>query len=200
LPNQKRRFSNYLLNKSLQLRYVVLVTALSAVITGALGFLIWRQETFASEKILTNYDSSDFSDPELKAAIVDRLSKHDSNLVLMMSLAGIGLVIGLSIYLIVMTHKVAGPLYKVGLYFDKMADGRLDQVWPLRKGDMLVDFYERFQSAHEAVRRRHRDDNAAIGRFLATYDQASLTGVSPPLGQAIEDLRSHHAERERALA
>ena len=42
--------SNYLLNKSLQLRYVALVTALSAIITGSLGFLIWRQELYASRR------------------------------------------------------------------------------------------------------------------------------------------------------
>ena len=86
-----------------------------------------------------------------------------------MALAAIGLVIGLSLYLVVMTHKVAGPLYKVALYFDKMADGRLGQVWPLRKGDMLVDFYESFRAvargAAPAAPGQQRRDRPLPGRL-----------------------------------
>ena len=37
---RQRKLSNYLLDKKLQLRYVVLVTLLSAVIAGSLGYLI----------------------------------------------------------------------------------------------------------------------------------------------------------------
>lgn len=196
----KRKVSNYLLNKSLQLRYVALVTALSAIICGTLGFLIWRQEKYASEKILTTFNASEFAeDPELKAAIVDRLTNYDTGLVQMMSLAGVGLVVVLSVYLIMMTHKVAGPLYKVGLYFDKMADGRLGPVWPLRKGDMLVDFYDGFKRAHDALRKKHQDDNAAIGRFLAACDAAGV-GASGPLGHTLDELRVHHKARDQALS
>ena len=37
----KRKLSNYLLDKRLQLRYVLLVTILSGVISGSLGYLIY---------------------------------------------------------------------------------------------------------------------------------------------------------------
>jgi hypothetical protein len=196
----KRKVSNYLLNKSLQLRYVALVTAMSAIISGTLGFLIWRQEKYASEKVLESFDSSELAAyPELKTAIVSELSSRDTGLVTMMTLAFIGLVVVLSLYLVVMTHKVAGPLYKVGLYFDKMAAGRLDQVWPLRKGDMLVDFYETFRAAHQALRKRHQDSNAAIGRFLAACDSAGVGGGGA-LGHELDELRAHHKKREEALA
>jgi hypothetical protein len=197
--NQKRRVSNYLLNKSLQLRYVVLVTAMSTLIAGVLGFLIWRQETYASAKILAAFNASAFaSDPELRSEIVDRLTTYDTGLVQTMGLAAIGLILGLSAYLIVMTHKVAGPLYKVGIYFDKMADGRLGPVWPLRRGDMLVDFYDTFRRAHEALRARHVEGNAAIGRFLAACDAVGVAGG--PLGAVLDELRTHHDERAAALA
>jgi len=200
LGNQKRRIANYLLDKSLQLRYVVLVTALSTLITGLLGLLIWRQERFASTKILSAFNTSDFAhDPDLKAAIVERLTTHDSGLVAMMTIAAIGLVIALSLYLIVMTHKVAGPLYKVGRYFDQMAEGRLGEVWPLRRGDMLVDFYETFRRAHSAIRSRHLATNDAVGRLLGACDQAGV-GRDDALGQALDELRSYHNARAKALS
>jgi hypothetical protein len=49
--HHKRKFSNYLLDKKLQLRYVLVVTILSGVIAGALGFLIYQQRRAASESI-----------------------------------------------------------------------------------------------------------------------------------------------------
>ena len=45
----KRKMSNYLLDKKLQLRYVLLVTILSGIISGSLGYLIYQQRHSASE-------------------------------------------------------------------------------------------------------------------------------------------------------
>ena len=50
-PKYKRRISNYLLDKSLQLRYVLLVTILSGLISGSLGYLIYQQRHTASESL-----------------------------------------------------------------------------------------------------------------------------------------------------
>src|SRR5687768_4694565 len=50
-PKYKRKLSNYLLDKKLQLRYVLVVTILSGVIAGALGFMIYQQRRAASESI-----------------------------------------------------------------------------------------------------------------------------------------------------
>jgi hypothetical protein len=198
-PSQ-RKVRNYLLNKSLQLHYVVLVTTLSALISASLGFVIWSQEDYATEKNLAAFDASEFSsDLDLRAQIVAQQSSHDTGLVQRMSVAGIGLIIVLSLYLIVMTHKVAGPLYKVGLYFDRMAAGHLGPVTPLRKGDMLLDFYEKFRAAHDALRKRHQEHSAAVGRFLAACDAAGVGG-SGALGEELAALKAHHTQREDVLA
>lgn len=211
----RRKLSNYLLDKRLQLRYVAFVTLLSAVISGSLGYLIWKQEKDASDTIVDIFDSSELSDdPTLKDEIVGKLTAHETRLLVTMLGAGIGLVIVLSLYMIVMTHKVAGPLYKVSTYFEKMADGRLGEVWDLRKGDMLHGFYQKFRDAHEAVRSRHQSDNDAIGRFLAACEQAGVTRPGagsegepdrpdPASGsdflEKLERLREHHELRDQQL-
>jgi hypothetical protein len=195
---RQRKLSNYLLNKSLQLRYVAFVTALSAIISGALGYLIWHQEAQASAFVLKAFDSF-ANDPELRGAIADRLHSGDNNLILTMAGAGIGLVVVLFLYLVVMTHKVAGPLYKVSSYFDKMAAGKLGNVYSLRKGDMLQDFYEKFREMHDSLRTQHSDDLGAMKRFLAAFEAAGQ-GDTGPLGREVEDLRAHVKKREEALA
>jgi hypothetical protein len=193
----KRRMRNYLLDKSLQLRYVAFVTVLSAIICGALGYMIYRQEHQASAQILETLDgmSDDGYWNEVQAELDDDLSSRDAELLLTMLGVGIGLVLVLSFYLVVMTHKVAGPLYKVSGYFDKMAEGKLGEVWPLRKGDMLKDFYDKFKVTHEAVRAQHLEDNQRVARFL---EACAAAGV--PREGALADLEQHHQAREQALS
>jgi hypothetical protein len=192
-----------LLNKSLQLRYITFVTVLSAVLSGALGYLIWEQETLASSKIMESIeamcDDGAQDCAELNAEVGAKLSEDDTSLVLRMALIGFGLVVVLVLYLIIMTHKVAGPLYKVSLYFNRMAEGRLGEVYPLRKGDMLTDFYDEFKAMHDAVRERHQQENELFGRFLQACDAAGVDRQGE-LGEALDELEHLHKGREQALA
>ena len=192
-----RKLSNYLLNKSLQLRYVAFVTVMSAVISGALGYLIWRQEADASNYVLQAFDAFT-KDAELRGAISERLQSGDDRLILTMAGAGLGLVVVLFLYLVVMTHKVAGPLYKVSRYFDEMAEGKLGNVWALRKGDMLQDFYVKFMRMHDALKKRHKEDNEAYKKFLAACESAGI-GEGGALGREVGELRAHLERREKAL-
>ena len=67
-------------------------------------------------------------------------------------------IIVIFLYTIVLTHKVAGPLFKVSLYFKKLEENNLSKIWPLRKGDQLQDFYHKFELAHGAVVKRVKKD------------------------------------------
>ena len=168
-PRYKRRLSNYLLDKKLQLRYVLFVTLLTAIIAGALGYLIYVQRHSASSSIESDL-TEQFSN-ELQG-ISNKLDAEDRMLIYKMIGVGVGLVIILSAYLTIMTHKVAGPLYKVSMYFDKMADGRLGRVTPLRQGDMLVDFYQSFSDMHTAVRTRAQADADKLGDLVTQLRSA----------------------------
>ena len=81
-----------------------------------------------------------------------------------MALVCAALIVVLSAVLVVMTHKVAGPLFKVSMYFDRMSDGKLGVVTPLRQGDMLQDFYANFKDMHDAVRVRANADINAMDK------------------------------------
>ena len=194
----KRRFSNFLLNKSLQLRYIGVVTVISAVLLGTLGTMIWQQKNLASSQIMEALDQSSVPD-DIKIALDDDLSRRDFNWILRLAGVGVGLVLVLFFLLLIMTHKVAGPLYKVSLYFDRMAQGRLGETYPLRRGDMLRDFYDKFKEMHDAVRARHREENDATGRFLAACDAAG-TSRDGELGRSLEALQKHHTSRTEALS
>ncbi|WP_428264889.1 hypothetical protein [Haliangium sp.] len=200
----RRRLSNYLLDKRLQLRYVGFVTVLSALLSGTLGYLIWQQEHLASSAIMQSVDTlceglDGEACADLKAELDQNLSSHDTNLVLLMSGVGVGLIAVLFLLMVIMTHKVAGPLYKISTYFGHMSEGRLGAVYPLRKGDMLLEFYDKFKDMHEAVRGRFRADNELYERFLRTCDDAGVER-SGDLGEQLDALEQLRDERERALS
>ena len=111
-------------------------------------------------------------------------------------LVGVGLllVLGLALYGIKMTHKVAGPLFKVGLYFNKMRQGRFDRVYNLRKGDQLVDFYEHFKHGHAGVVQMQKDDIARIKAVVEAAEQCGLGDHS-----VVIELRDMLARKEKSL-
>lgn len=107
---------------------------------------------------------------------------------------GLLLVVGLALYGIKMTHKVAGPLFKVSLYLGKMQQGRFDKVWNLRKGDQLVEFYEHFKTAHAGVVQMEKDDIEKLSAVIAAAEQAGA-GEHP----TIVEMRDLVAKKEKAI-
>ena len=107
---------------------------------------------------------------------------------------GLVLVLGLAVYGIKMTHRVAGPLFKVSLYLAKMKDGRYDKVWNLRKGDQLVSFYEHFKAGHAGVVTLEKSD---IEQIKAVIVAANAAGASDH--DAVKELEALVARKEKAL-
>ena len=193
----KRKLSNFMLDKKLQLRYVLLVTILSAVISGSLGYLIYHQRHSASASIesdLSALTDNDASLKEFQTQVAEDMASDDRALVYKMVGVGLGLVTILSLYLILMTHKVAGPLFKTSMYFDRMAEGRIGNVTALRKGDMLQDFFGNFREMHESVRTRFQTD-------LLTMESAAAA-LRSKLGDAnaeLDAMDKHITQRKKQL-
>jgi hypothetical protein len=118
---------------------------------------------------------------------------HDRILWVMIG-TGLLLVLGLAVYGIKMTHKVAGPLFKVSLYLKKMRDGRFDKVYNLRKGDQLLEFYEHFRQAHAGVVKMQQAD---IERMRAVIQAAEAAGAGDE--PAVRELRELLTRKEKSI-
>jgi len=129
-----------------------------------------------------------------QASSIDSLEHGRLRILWVLAGTGLLLMAGLAVYGLKMTHKVAGPLFKVSLYFAKMRDGRLDKVYNLRKGDQLVDFYEHFKTAHAGVVQMERDD---IERVKATIAAAEAAGMGDH--PSIAELRTLLARKEKSV-
>jgi hypothetical protein len=131
-----------------------------------------------------------------KIAVLDAGKRR---IVLVLVLSGLAVMVGLVLFGIKMTHRVAGPLYKVTLYLAKLRDGRYDKVYDLRKGDQLREFYEHFREAHAGVVTLEKGDRA---RISAALDAAAADGLfvrSPEAKAAADELRAILERKEKAL-
>ncbi len=127
-----------------------------------------------------------------QAGSIDELQRGRVRILWVLIATGLLLMFGLAIYGIKMTHKVAGPLFKVSLYLAKMRDGRYDKVWNLRKGDQLVDFYEHFKTAHAGVVALEKEDIEAIKAVIAAAEAAGA-------GESVGELRTILARKEKSI-
>ena len=209
-PPYKRKISNYLLDKRLQLRYTLLVTVLSGIISGSLGYLIYEQRHAASESIERQL-ADDKSFKEVQQVVAAEYAVENRMLLYKMVGVGVGLVVILSLYLrsyllrpailylVLMTHKVAGPLYKVSMYFDRMKEGRLSNVTALRRGDMLQDFFGNFREMHEAVRTRMQSDVITMESAAVALRAKATADGNKELVDALDSLDKHLTQRKKQL-
>jgi methyl-accepting chemotaxis protein len=198
LGKHRRFLRNYLLDKKLQLRYIGFVTALSLVICAVLGYFIWYQRSYATDIIVETLSSSEWIEPELREQIAGTLEGSDLTMIYKMVGVCVGLIVVLSFFLVIMTHKVAGPLYKVGLYFERIKEGKLPEIRDLRKGDEFQEFFRHFKKMCETMRDRAQGDLGAYAKFVAAMKKAKVP-VEGDLGHSIEELEKLAKGKEDAL-
>jgi nitrogen fixation/metabolism regulation signal transduction histidine kinase len=120
------------------------------------------------------------------------LSTQQRNMLLTLCGALLLLVVLIGLAGIIVTHRVAGPIYKMKSNLKAVADGRLRVPTPLRKGDELVEFFETFRSMVIALRERQEAE-------IAKLDSA-ISVLEPKAGPAeLEALHSLRRDMQGAL-
>jgi hypothetical protein len=182
----QRHWRNYLLDRGYQLRFTLIIVGISATLTSVLGWFVLSKAHEASRVVQVRaMDPSD----ELAHQLQAQFAHNDQRMTIALIVFGIVLCLVLAVYGIVLTHKVAGPLHKVSIYLDKIRQGRLGTINNLRRGDELIDFYQHFKDAHDALRRRTEADIALLEKAIAAL------GASP----VAEELREAKDRKEESL-
>lgn len=211
----KRSWRNLLLNSRYQLRFTLFMVALCALLMSGLGWWVMREARNTTKVGKTGIDlATDMRLPVLEVTGTEEevrrfktlqeqrkrdVADGERTILLVLIATGVLLSAGLFVYGLKMTHKVAGPLYKITTYFDKVKDGRFEKVHPLRRGDQLVEFYEHFREAHEALRHRQEADVQRLREVVASAESAGLARKSPGVAAALEDLRQLLKTKEAGL-
>lgn len=102
------------------------------------------------------------------------------------------LVVGIGFAGIIVTHKVAGPIFKMKRQIRELGDGSLKIPGKLRKGDELVEFFEAF----DTTVRNLREQQAARVKVL----EETLTRLEGSAKEEdLEALRKLKSEMHEAL-
>jgi hypothetical protein len=186
MAGYRRSLRNYLLNSRYQLRFTAVIVIISAVLTGALGYVVMSKAHEASRVVQVRaMDPTD----SVAQQLADQFARNDRQMMVILIVFGFALCVALAAYGIMLTHKVAGPLFKITTHLDQIRDGKLAHIRNLRKGDELVDFFEHFKGAHDALRARTEED-------IALYDRAiAALGASP----VADELRAARAKKKESL-
>ena len=80
------------------------------------------------------------------------------------------LVIFIAMAGIVITHKIAGPIFKMKRQIREVGGGSLKVPGKLRKGDELVDFFEAFADMVKSLRARQRHEIELLEKALSKIE------------------------------
>ena len=194
-PEYKRKVKNYLIDVGLQLRYTATIVIVAVVLTIILGIRIYQATQDTSKVILW----TGLVDPATAQELQTQFAQSDRTVV--WGIVGFGIILVLSIggVGILLTHKVAGPLYKISSFFGRIRDNRLGPApAKLRKGDELQNFYLSFKDMHQAIRGRVEDDVRVLEGAL-TAIEATPEGRAQSLQNALDELRQLRKRKEDSL-
>ena len=197
-PQYKRSWKNLLISARYQLGFTLFMVVLCAILEVRLGIWVMTRVRSATNISIGAVQANEayLKNP---AAEIQHLRSRENLVRWLLIGTGALLTVGLFVYGIKMTHKVAGPLHKVALYLDKVKGGKFDKVWPLRKGDQLVAFYDHFREAHEALRKRQEKDVERLREVIAAADKVDLGAKAPDAAARLEELKGLLATKEASL-
>jgi len=183
----KHRRRTFLIKAGLQLRYMGIIVSTMLLVAFGVGWIIY----FTSWNRIS--DTQDLS--------IDKLADifNEVNGILIQWVAVFIVIIALlSVFV---SHKIAGPVYRLERSAKVVASGDLTHEVRLRHGDELLDLQEAFNSMAEALRKMVAKDREVISRLVASgtrlnesikkkkHDPAELEHIAQELYAVIEEHR-----------
>lgn len=105
---------------------------------------------------------------------------------LMTALSLLVVLIGLAGILV--THKVAGPIFKMKRQIREVGEGHLRIPNKLRRGDELVDFFQAFETMVVNLRARQQGEIDKLEKAIASLEPKAEPGELEPLYQLRQEM------------
>ncbi len=125
-----------------------------------------------NKRLLQQQKQLELQDKELK----QRRTTYASALTGILAL----LVIGIGMAGIVVTHRIAGPIFKMKRQFRELGEGKMKMPYPLRKGDELVEFFAGFETMVKSLRDRQAQEIATLDEAIGKLEsKVSADDLAP---------------------
>ena len=175
-----------LVDRGFQLKYAVVMAGAGLVCAAVFG--LWVHQAHARAVALLAPDA------DTRAL----LARTDRTLLVVLGVVAALLAGALGLLGVVITHRVAGPVFVMGHYLRVLSQGRFPRMRTLRRSDELKTFFQAFIDAVEAMKAREARHAAVLEDAVARMEAASSR--HPELAPAIEALAAEARDRRAALA
>lgn len=168
------RRKQFLINRAFQIKYTVIIAVIGIIIAVLWGTLFYKASKENSQQMLMLVQM----DPNLSSMtdiIKEKLATEDSKIMLYLIAFIIAIFLSLVIWGILITHRIAGPIFIISRYVDSITDGKIPETRPLRKKDELKEFFDKFSKMLEALKERENVDIVAINDVLKTLENIKET-------------------------
>jgi hypothetical protein len=188
-PTYTRR--TFLVDRHFQLKYTAILMVVGASLTVLFGAMMYQAHVDATQMMGL---------PDKFGAMV--VSRYDQRQLWIVAVVAVVMSFALALFGILVTHRVAGPLYIMGRYIRTLGEGSFPQMRPLRHNDELKDFFRGFQESVDQMRSREAADVAALDAALAQLEGycARTPDAGGALGATLVSLKSLRDRKQAALA
>lgn len=153
----KRKLRNFLLDPRFQLKYTMMVVVVTAIVASIGGVLVYRYSVGQTEAMMVQLLADPGLDPSMVESLEQDALAHDRMLLVGIVCAIVLMIVALGLTGIVITHKMAGPVFKLKRLLREVASGDLSPKPGLRKGDELQDLFAAFSEMLQSARERERE-------------------------------------------
>jgi len=193
----QRKLRNYLIDKRFQLKYTFMIMSLSTVLVVILGIPIYKTVSDASDQLAACVLSDETYASDAQVSLLKKsLEVEKRKTVYILGGFLLLLLAGLSLTSIYITHKVAGPMYKIRMLLGMVDGGNLNLQGRLRKGDELMELFESFDDMINRLRDYRQ------GEISQLADLIELLKESPEKGnikQALSNLEKLNDKLQLSL-
>jgi hypothetical protein len=162
---RRRRRVIPIIDSRFQWKYTLLITALGVGVTAVMGGLLYKAHQDNTRLL------------KLDPGLLEQVTRGDQIFLLYLIITVIAMAVVLSVWGLIVTHRISGPLYLVARYLDVLADGQYPDVRPLRKRDELQEFFAAFEEAVNALRNRDAEALRELEAALATDKPADAVNA-----------------------
>lgn len=164
-PRQYRR-SVLLIDPQFQLKYTGLVVALGAIISIICAYFIYRAYNENTQLL------------ELSEAVGQEISRRESTTIVTVVVAFVVLeIVALGFWGILVTHRIAGPIFIISRYLRILKDGAYPEMRPLRDGDEMKTFFDLFAGMVDNLKTKDREELAAMEEAITKLGDQAPPGL-----------------------
>ena len=134
----------YLVDRRFQMKYTLMVMVVSSIIFAGLGYQVYQTAA-------TNTEILKIQNLDVKAMV----DASDHRMLILLLAAFVLQIASLFVLGILITHRIAGPVFRVQKYLDEMADtGEVKPLNPIRNRDEFREFFDSLTRVVEMMKKR----------------------------------------------